>query len=150
MSRWNPFREFEEMMNRYSRLMPTNTLPTTSEVPGKEMMTKADWSPRVDISETPKAYMLKAELPEVRREDVKLNVHDQVLYLAGERHFEKETEDVKHHRIERVYGSFARSFTLPADADDEAVAAQYQDGVLIITIPKTPQSKPRTIDIPVH
>lgn len=150
MTRWNPFRELEEMMSRYNRLMPAlPSLESTFE-PGQEVMTKADWMPAVDISETPQAYLVKAELPEIGRDDVKLNVRDHVLTLSGERHLEKETGDTKHHRIERLYGSFSRSFTLPDDASEEAVDAQFKEGVLTITIPKSQQVKPRSIDVSIH
>ena len=85
---------------------------------GKEEMTAAEWTPLVDITEDEKEYLIKAELPEVKKEDVKLAVHDDVLTITGERKYEKEETNKKFHRIERAYGSFTRNFMLPEDADE--------------------------------
>ncbi len=146
MSRWNPFRELEEMMQQYGRglSVPARTLAAEH---GRELMTRADWLPAVDISESARAYTIKAELPALRREDIKLSVHDHVLVLSGERQMEKEESDTRHHRVERAYGRFARSFSLPEDADDTAVAAEYKEGVLVVTVPKTAKEAPRSIDV---
>ncbi len=148
MSRWNPFRELEDILQQYNRgAAPARTSATLDS--GRELMTRADWLPAVDISESSRAYVIKAELPAVRREDVKLNVHDHVLVLSGERQMEKEEGDAaaRYHRVERAYGRFARSFSLPEDADDTLVAAEYKDGVLSVTIPKVVREAPRSIDV---
>ena len=106
---------------------------------GKEEMTVAEWAPLVDISEDDKEYLIKAELPEVKKEDVKLAVHDNVLTITGERKYEKEETNKKYHRVERVYGSFTRSFMLP----------DFKDGVLKVHLPKSQKAKPKSIEIKV-
>lgn len=93
-------------------------------------MTAADWAPAVDISETPQAYLIKAELAGMRREDIQVRVEGGQLRISGERKFEKEEKDKKQHRIERFYGSFSRSISLPDDADEAQIKAEYRDGVL--------------------
>jgi len=92
-------------------------------------------------------YLIKAELPEVKKDDVKVTVQDDVLTISGERMFEKEEKGRKYHRMERAYGSFARSFTLPEDADGEKVAAEFKDGVLKVHLPKSEQAKPKSIEV---
>ncbi|MBI5855077.1 MAG: Hsp20/alpha crystallin family protein [Nitrospirae bacterium] len=116
---------------------------------GKEAMTVAEWSPLVDITEDEKEYLIKAELPEVKKEDVKLTVQDEVLSISGERKYEKEEKGKKYHRVERAYGSFVRSFTLPEDADGTKVAAEYKDGVLKVHLPKSEKAKPKSIEVKV-
>jgi HSP20 family protein len=116
---------------------------------GKEALTVADWMPTVDISETDAEYLIKAELPEVKKEDVKVTVEDGVLTLQGERRQEKEEKGKKYHRVERSYGSFIRSFTLPESVDEGAVKAEYKDGVLNLYLPKTEKVKPKAIDVKV-
>jgi HSP20 family protein len=113
----------------------------------KEVMTVAEWAPLVDITEDEKEYVIKAELPEVKKEDVKLTVHDDVLSISGERKYEKEEKGKKYHRVERAYGSFTRSFTLPEDADASKVAADYKDGVLKVHLPKSEKAKPKSIEV---
>jgi HSP20 family protein len=111
-----------------------------------ELSTQA-WAPAVDIFETENSIILKAELPGVEPNDVEVRVEDNTLYLKGERKFEKETKEENYHRIERSYGSFARSFTLPNSIDAEKVAAEYKDGLLTLTLPKHEEAKPKTIKI---
>ena len=103
----------------------------------------------VDISEDDKEYTIKAELPDVKKEDIKLNVHDDVLTITGERKYEKEEKGKKYHRVERAYGSFMRSFTLPEDADGTKVTAEYKDGLLNVRVPKSEKAKPKTIEVKV-
>lgn len=111
----------------------------------------ADWAPAVDVSETEAAYVLHAELPAVKKENVQISVENGVLTLSGERKLEKTTDDPqrKLHRVERSYGRFARSFSLPDTVDAEHIAAAYKDGMLEITLPKRtkPVPKGRTIEI---
>src|SRR4030095_10735521 len=104
--RWDPFRELEDMSDRLNRMFARPALRSS----GKETMTVADWSPTVDISETDGEYLIKAELPEVKKEDVKVTVENGVLTLQGERRQEKEGTGRRFHRVERSYGSFVRSF----------------------------------------
>jgi HSP20 family protein len=143
--RWDPFRELESMSDRLNRVFARPTLSTS----GREALTVADWMPTVDISETDSAYLIKAELPEVKKEDVKVTVENGVLTLQGERRQEKEEKGKKYHRVERSYGSFARSFTLPESVDEGAVKAEYKDGMLSLHLPKTEKVKPKSIDVKV-
>jgi len=144
--RWDPFRELEEMSDRLNRMVAR---PSTGAPAGqaKEVMTVADWTPTVDISETEGEYAIKAELPEVKKEDVKVTVEDAVLTIQGERKQEKEDKGKKYHRIERSYGRFVRSFTLPDSVDESKVRAEYADGVLHLHLPKSEKAKPKQIDV---
>ncbi len=146
LPRWNPFAEFEDILNRYNR---TIGIPGTS-TQDKEVLSKTDWAPAVDITETKDAYLIKAEIPGLKREDVKVAVDDRVLTISGERQVEKEEKDRKHHRIERVYGSFARSFALPDNVDDEHIRAEYKDGILTLTLTKHEKAKPKAIEVQIH
>ncbi|MDF2458358.1 MAG: Heat shock protein Hsp20 family [Nitrospira sp.] len=143
--RWDPFRELEDMSERLNRVFSRPTLRNT----GKENLTVADWMPTVDISETESEYLIKAELPEVRKEDVKVTVENGVLTLQGERRQEKEEKGKRFHRVERSYGSFVRSFTLPESVDEGGVKAEYKDGVLALHLPKSERVKPKAIDVKV-
>jgi len=115
----------------------------------REALSVADWAPSCNVSETPEEYRIEAELPGVKQEDFEVNVEDRVLTLRGERREEKEEKGKKYHRTESSYGSFMRSFTLPADADEDKVAAEYKDGLLKVRIPRTApkESKARTVEI---
>jgi HSP20 family protein len=145
LGKWNPFRELEEMQSRLSSLLGRTPLRGL----GEEAMTVSEWTPPVDITEDEKEYLIKAELPEVKKEDVKVTVEDGVLTITGERKFEKEQKDKKYHRIERAYGSFTRSFTLPDTAAGEKVSAEFKDGVLKVHLPKSPEAKPKSINVKV-
>jgi HSP20 family protein len=101
----------------------------------------------VDIYETGDTLVLKAELPGVNPDDVEIRVEDNTLYLKGERKFEKEVKEQNYHRVERSYGTFARTFSLPNSIDADKVAAAYKDGVLTLTMPKKEEAKPKTIKI---
>ena len=143
--RWDPFRELEDMSERLNRVFSRPTLRNT----GKENLTVADWMPTVDISESESEYLIKAELPEVRKEDVKVTVENGVLTLQGERRQEKEEKGKRFHRVERSYGSFVRSFTLPESVDEGGVKAEYKDGILALHLPKSEKVKPKSIDVKV-
>jgi HSP20 family protein len=104
------------------------------------------WAPRVDISEDDGKIVVKADLPGVEEKDVSVKVEDSVLTVSGERKFAKETEEENFHRVERTYGSFSRSFTLPETADTDKVSAKYDKGVLHISIPKV-ETKPKTAKV---
>ena len=101
----------------------------------------ADWSPEVDISEDDHGYLLKADLPEMKKDDVRVTVEDGILSVSGERKSQKEDQKKKFHRIERSFGTFRRSFTLPEDADSTKVTAEFRDGVLKVHLPTTPIAK---------
>ena len=146
-TRWNPFKELEEMEKRLSSYF--GQAPTAGNSDKKEAITVAEWSPLVDISEDDKEYVIKAEIPEMKKEDIKLNVHNDVLTITGERKYEKEEKNKKYHRVERAYGSFMRSFTLPEDADGSKVTAEYKDGLLKVHLPKSEKAKPKAIEVKV-
>lgn len=148
ITRWNPFSEFEDMMNRYNRVFGLTR--TNGEREGKDLFSRSDWAPAVDIKETPEAFMVEAELPGMSKDDVKVTVHDGVLTIQGERRHEEETQDKKHHRIERVYGSFLRRFTLPDNVDENSVKAVFKDGVLSLTLQKAEPTEPKAIEVEVH
>ena len=142
--RWDSFRELEEISNRLQRLCSRPTPPN-----GKEGMIVADWAPSVDVSETDGEYQIKAEIPDVKKEDVKVTLEDGVLTIQGERKFEKEEKGKKYHRVERSYGSFVRSFTLPDLVDEVNVKAEFKDGILNLKLPKSEKVKPKTIEVTV-
>jgi HSP20 family protein len=116
---------------------------------GKEALTVAQWSPVVDIMEDEKEYLIKAELPDMKKEDVRLTVENEVLAISGERTFEKEEKGKKYHRTERAYGRFVRSFSLPEDADGSRVSADYKDGMLHVHLPKSQKAKSKAIEVKV-
>ena len=142
--RWDPFRELEDMSDRLNRMFGR---PAARPESGKEAMTVADWVPAVDISETDVEYLIKAELPEVKKEDVKVTVQHGVLTIHGERKHEKEEKGKRYHRVERSYGSFTRSFTLPDEVDEAKVRAEFKDGMLHLHLPKSEKAKPKAIDV---
>lgn len=144
--RWDPFRELEEVSDRLNRMFMR---PATRTVNGKETMIVADWTPLVDISETEGEYQIKAEIPDVKKEDVKVTLEDGVLTIQGERKQEKEEKGKKYHRIERSYGSFVRTFSLPDVIDEEKVKAEFKDGVLNLYLPKSEKAKPKAIEVKV-
>lgn len=146
LARWNPITEMEQLENRMERLL--RHWPAWPEL--KEPLATADWAPKVDISEDSKEYLVKAELPEVKKEDLKVQVEDGVLSITGERKSEKEEKGKKYHRIERSYGSFERSFTLPDDADPTKVTSEFKDGVLQVHLTKNPNAKPKAIEVKVQ
>jgi HSP20 family protein len=112
-------------------------------------MAVADWSPEVDISEDDQGYLLKADLPEMKKDDVRVTVEDGILCVSGERKNEKEDQKKKFHRIERSFGTFRRSFTLPEDADSTKVTAEFRDGVLKVHLPTTPIARSKAIEVKV-
>ena len=144
--KWDPFKELEDVSNRLNRIF--RRAPVRAE-PGNEMLAMADWAPSVDISETGTAYLVKAEIPGVNKDDVKVTIQDGMLTIQGERKMEKEEKDKKFHRIERTYGSFVRSFRVPGDADENSVKAEFKDGMLNVTLAKSEKAKPKQINVSV-
>jgi HSP20 family protein len=131
--RWEPFSGADEIFNR---LMPSTfgrwprfNLPANGE-------TKYEWAPSANISETEKEFLIRAELPAVKKEDVKVTVDQGVITIEGERRQEKEDKNEKFHRVESFYGSFSRSFSLPDNTNAEAIRCESKDGVLVVHIPK--------------
>jgi HSP20 family protein len=146
VTRWEPFREFEKLPEQMARFFGFPTIrPYTTE----ETLTVADFMPPVDIYETEKEYLIKLDLPEVIKEEVKVYVEDGVLTIQGERRKEKEEKGKKFHRVERSYGTFLRTFTVPPDADETKIDAEFKEGLLKVHLPKSEKAKPKTIDVKV-
>jgi len=147
LTRWDPFKEMRDLQDRLSSWF---SISPFRRVDGKEeTMTIAEWSPLVDISEDDKEYCIRAELPGVKKEEVKVTVENGVLSICGERKYEKEEKNRKYHRIERAYGNFVRSFSIPDDADASKVSAEFKDGVLNVRLAKDEQAKPKAIEVKV-
>ncbi|MES1191470.1 MAG: Hsp20/alpha crystallin family protein [Steroidobacter sp.] len=136
---WEPFREMENLFNRYSRLVRRTDLNGDMD----------SWTPSADITETDKEYLIKANLPEVKKEDVKVTLESGALTISGERKQEKQEKGENEIRVESLYGSFSRSFMLPDNVDAANVRAESRDGVLKIHIPKKEAAKPRSITVDV-
>lgn len=145
-TRWNPVKERDDLESRLATILGSRGVTGKGE---KEALTVTEWSPLVDITEDEKEYRIKAELPEMKKEDVKLTVENDVLSISGERKYEQEEKGKKYHRIERSYGSFMRSFSLPEDVDGSKVSAGYKDGMLTVHLQKSERAKPRAIEVKV-
>jgi len=141
ITRWEPFREMEDMFRQYSPFFARALRRNGGE--------GAAWSPVADITETDKEYLIKAELPEVKKEDVHITLDNGIITITGERRMEKEQKEANEIRVESFYGTFARSFSLPDDIDAGAIQAEQKDGVLKVRIPKTPAAAPKKIAIDV-
>lgn len=144
LTRWNPLRELEDFRNRILGAFNPASEPRGD---GKEALALADWMPLVDVAEDDKEYLITAELPEVTKEDVKVTMQNGILTITGERKFEKEEKNKKWHRVERSYGSFARSFALPGDGDAAKVNAEFKDGMLKVRVAKSEAARPRQIEV---
>lgn len=145
LTRWDPFRELEAVHHRLAGIFDHTPLRGERQ----EALAGSDWAPLVDISEDDHAYAIKVELPEMKREDIKVGVENGVLSVSGERKQEKEEKNRRFHRVERSYGSFVRQFDLPENADPAQISAEYRDGVLTINVRKSERARPRAIDIAV-
>ena len=141
---WSPFQELDDMFHQFGRLLGRPTV--AAERNGKVV----EWRPVANISETPDAYLIRAELPEVPKKDIEVSVHEGVITIRGERRLEKREDNETHHRVESFYGSFARSFALPADVDETKIQAESKDGVLTVRLPKSEVAKPRAIEVQVR
>ena len=144
--KFHPSVQLEDVANRLNRIFGRTRPHDESSV---EMLAMADWTPSVDIIENDAAYMLKAEIPGVHKEDVKVILQDGMLCISGERKSEKAEKNKIFHRIERFYGNFARSFKVPDDADQNSVKASFKDGMLNITLDKFATAKPKQISVSV-
>lgn len=141
--RYDPFRELRSLQDEMSRLF-TNATPYAG---GREEMTSGAWSPKVDIFENKDSLVLEAELPGMKRDDFELSFENNVLTLRGERNFEKKTDEDNYHRVERAYGSFTRSFTLPQTVTAEGSTAEFNNGILHVSLPKREETKARKIEV---
>jgi len=137
--RWDPFEELTSLRSRMDRLLSRMTPEDQPEL--------ANWSPASDVIETKDEIVIKAELPGIDEKNVNVEIESGVLTISGERNAEKETEEKGYRRIERAYGSFFRSFRLPANVDAEKIFAGFANGVLEVHIPKKEGAKPRTIKV---
>ena len=144
--RWEPFRELLSTQDRFNQLFNQTFSQAFGE--GNELGNRT-WAPAVDVYEDDQHLVIKAELPGLDPKDVEVRVENHTLFLTGERKFEKETKEGNYHRVERSYGSFSRSFTLPNSVSSENAQAEYKDGVLKLTLAKREEAKPKTIKIEV-
>ena len=140
--RWEPLRELDEFFSRY--------VPARSRGIAGKNREEVNWMPAANISETNKEYLIKTELPEMKKEDVNITLQNNVITIAGERKQVKEEDDENVLRVESVYGMFSRSFALPDGIDSSAIRAESKDGILSVHIPKTPAVVPKPIDIKVQ
>lgn len=139
LTKWNPFKEMENFFEHHpSELRGAR---------GEAAKMFDSWTPIVDISETPKEFVITAELPGVSKKDIKVEIDHGVLTISGERHFEEKEDAKKHHRIERFYGNFSRSFTLPDSINQEKIKAEFKDGLLTVKLFKTEVPKPKAVQV---
>jgi HSP20 family protein len=144
--RWNPFQDLVSLQERMNRLFEQTLDRSRGE---REGMVAGTWAPAVDIYETPDSIVLQAELPGLSKDDIDIQVRDNVLTLKGERRSEKEIKEGNYLRVERAYGGFQRAFTLPAAVQADKIRAVFKDGVLDVSIPKAEEAKPKQIKIEV-
>ena len=148
--KWNPARELLNVEREFNKLFNTfNSRFGFDDSSMNEDLENAVWSPLTDISENKDQYILKMDLPGVSKENLKLNFHDGELIISGERKQEKEDKDSKYHRIERTYGKYYRSFTLPQTIQADKINAEFKDGQLTITVQKSEEAKPKELEIKV-
>ena len=143
ITRYDPFRDLRNLQEEVNRLFTGNAGRTFDD----EGIARGSWSPSVDIYENKEQIVLEAELPGMNREDFDLTVENNVITLRGERRFEKKEDTDNYHRVERAYGSFTRSFTLPNTVSGEGASADYRNGVLRVTLPKREETKARRIEV---
>ena len=142
LMRWEPFREMDELLQGFS--------PLFARVPARTAEGATEFMPAADIVEREKEYLIKVDLPDVRKEDVKVLFDEGVLTISGERKVEKEIKGEKMHRTERYYGTFERSFALPDDIDAKGIHAESKDGVLLVSLPRVAVEKRRPLAITIQ
>jgi len=151
--KWNPFGEVDELRGRLGDFFFNgfpNRIGLLRRMGNGENLKLPDWSPLVDITEDDHEYLFKADLPEMKKEDVKVKVENGILFITGERKFEKEEKKRKFHRIERAFGFFERTFTVPEDTDASKIVADFKDRVLKIHLPKLVTAKVKPIEVKVQ
>jgi HSP20 family protein len=141
--RWDPFRDLITMREKMNRLFE-EAFPYRGE---KKELVASNWTPAVDIYEKENALVLTTEVPGLNDKDIEIKIEDNTLTLKGERKFEKETKEENYHRLERSYGSFSRSFTLPHYIDEDKIKAEYENGILKITMPKKAELKAKKVKV---
>jgi HSP20 family protein len=145
--RFDPFRDLAILQDRVNRVFGDVARRNSDD----DLLSGGPWVPPVDIYENDsKAIVLKAEIPDVSREDISLKVENNTLTLSGRKHADKDVQEQQYHRVERSFGSFTRTFTLPATVDTANIAAEYKNGVLTVTLPLREDAKPKQIDVAVH
>src|SRR5712672_3654360 len=146
LTRWEPFREFSTMQDRMNRMNRLFRESYSSEAP-EEALTTTNFAPAVDIYEDEHTITLKLDVPGVEEKDIDVRIQDNTLTVHGERKIEKEEKEENYRRVERQYGSFTRTFNLPTTVDAEKVSANYDKGVLKISLPKKAEAKPKQIKV---
>ena len=146
MTRFDPFRDLAVLQDRMNRLFNDRFQGRGRE---DDLMSSGSWTPAVDIYEAEGSLVLKAELPDLRREDIDVNIDNNTLTIRGERKLDSEVKQESFHRIERAYGTFVRQFTLPPTVDSAKIAAEYKNGVLTVTLPVREEAKPRSVKVEV-
>jgi HSP20 family protein len=144
IARLEPFRGLSTLQDQFNRLFNESFRNHTEE------SALTTWAPAVDIYETPNELVVKADLPDVNEKDIDVRVENNLLTIRGERKFEKSVSEENYLRVERTYGSFSRSFSLPNTVNPEAIGAEYKNGVLTVTLPKREESKPRQVKVTVN
>lgn len=142
--RWNPWRDLEDVSKRLNTFFAHR-----SEEDDIGLLTVSDWRPAVDIQETGDAYVVIAEIPGVKKDDVTVTVRVGVLALQGDKKFEEEHQEGRIHRTERIYGRFSRSFAIPTGVDENRISAEFKDGLLTMHLPKSPLAKPQAREVKV-
>jgi len=139
----------EEVQRRMSSLLDWSPFRRSNVSAEDERISLPEWAPLVDIAEDAREYLIKVELPEVQKEDVKVTVENGTLTISGERKAEKEEKDRRFHRMERYYGRFERSFSIPEDAEADSVKAEFKDGLLRVHLAKSEKAHPKQIEVKV-
>ena len=143
--RFDPFREMATLQDRVNRIFAD-----AYRRDNDDLMTRGAWVPPIDIYDSGNhELVIKAELPDVNREDITLRVENHTLTISGQKKMDSEVKDEQYHRVERAYGNFSRSFTLPQTVDTNAIGAEYKNGVLIVRLPVREEAKPKEIQVKV-
>ena len=150
VAKWNPMREMEELHRRMTSLFDWSPFRRSNLSGDQENILAAEWAPLVDIVEDDKEYLIKVELPEIHKDDVRVTVENGTLTIAGERKAEQEQKGRKFHRVERMYGRFERSFSIPDDVEAGDLKAQFKDGVLRVHLAKSEKARPKQIEVSVN
>lgn len=145
ITKWSPMKELVNLQDEMNRLFNE----FFSRKPESRRIVEREWSPDVDVAETDNAFVVTAEIPGIDKKDIKITFHNNVLTIKGEKKKEEEIKEQNFHQIERVYGSFQRSFTLPSDVEADKIEASYKNGILKINIPKSEEERAKEINIKV-
>jgi HSP20 family protein len=149
VTRWDPFQDLRSAQDELAQMSPTlaHALGLHAQQQGSGQATTTAWAPALDISERKDAYLVTVELPGIDADDLQVTLEDGLLTIQGERHFAQESSEQQFHRVERRYGAFRRSITLPAQVQAEQIEASFENGVLQIVVPKMEEAKPKRIQV---